>query len=297
MEIETSVPSRARKLIPKATLPETQNALAELDAKMAPDVLRCTTGMRYGDNVKYVKWEIPEDLESLLLMQITDVQFGHVMCRYERVEEYRDWVLEKPNRYMLWTGDMIDAVTKLSLGDPWENIGLPFAQVYKFCEVWAPARHRVLGFVGGNHERRAFTYGDLGSEIARLLRIPYSAGRQAVDIYYGKHKPFKVSLWHGAGGAKTKGAVAQVLDRFIQQGDSQLYLMGHLHQPLVMPAWKQYREPRSQQIQLQKCMGAVGSSFLETWNTYGEVAGFAAHDVMMGCAELTPDGRWQLNLR
>ena len=264
---------------------------------MPPDLYPCTTGMRYEDNIKYVKWTFPTDLKTIYLMQITDVQFGHVMCRYDRVAEFRDWVLAEPNRFMLWGGDMIDAGTKLSIGDPWEQIAGPAAQVYKFAEVWAPARNRILGFVGGNHERRSFTYGDLGSEIARLLKIPYSCGRQVVDVYFGQHTPFKISLWHGSGGARTKGAVAQVLDRFMQQGDSQLYLMGHLHQPLIMPAWKQYREPQSQQIRLQKVIGGLGSSFLETWQTYGEVAGFAAHDVLMPCAVLEADGKWEVRLR
>ena len=286
-----------KSLIPTPDLPETKNALAVLESAMAPDVYRCSTGMRFSDNVKYVRWEFPPELDSIYLMQITDVQFGQIMCRYDRVLEFRDWILAEPNRFMLWGGDMIDAGTKLSIGDPWEQIAGPAAQVYKFAEVWAPARHRILGFVGGNHERRAFTYGDLGSEIARVLRIPYSMGRQFIDIYYGKHQPFKISLWHGSGGARTKGAVAQVLDRFMQQGDSQLYLMGHLHQPLIMPAWKQYRDPKSQKIQLQKVIGALGSSFLETWGTYAEVAGFAAHDVLMPCAHLEPNGHWEVILK
>ena len=289
--------AQSKSLIPKPDLPETRNALSLLEANMPPDVYPCQTGMRYQDNVKYVKWEFPETLHTLTLMQITDVQFGHVQCRYNRVIEFRDWILSEPNRFMFWGGDMVDAGTKLSIGDPWEQIAGPAAQVYKFCEVWGPARHRILGYVGGNHERRAFTYGDIGSEIARILRIPYSAGRQAVDVYFGAHQPFKISLWHGAGGARTKGAVAQVLDRFMQQGDSQLYLMGHLHQPLIMPAWKQYREPKSQQIRLQKVIGALGSSFLETWGTYGEVAGYAAHDVLMPCAKLEVDGHWEMLLR
>ena len=282
-----------------ATSPTTKEALQYLDSLMQPDVCQITTGMRYGDNVKYVRVGIPAKMfAEIQLMQITDVQFGHVACRYDRVIEYRDWILAEPNRFMLWGGDMIDAATKISVGDPWENLAGPARQIFKFCEVWAPARHRILGYVGGNHERRGqTTYGDLGSAIAAFLKIPYSMGRQAVDIQYGKHRPFKISLWHGAGGARTKGTAAQILDRFMQQGDSQLYLMGHVHQPLVMPIWKQYRTPGSLQIRLQKVIGAIGSSFMETWHTYGEAAGYAAGDVLMACTELTPDGHWQVSLR
>jgi hypothetical protein len=152
--------------------------------------------------------------------------------------------------------------------------------------------------VGGNHERRAIpAFGDLGTLIAMLLQIPYSNGRQMVDIHYGQHQPFTTNLWHGTGGARTKGTVAQILYRFMMQGDAHLYLMGHVHQAMVMPLWKEIRDTRNQKLKLRKSMGAVGTSFLETWGTYGEIAGFESSDVMMGRAILEPTGHWELTLR
>ena len=256
-----------------------------------------TSGMVYGEQTKYVTWEFPDTLKDIYIIQITDVQFGHVMCKYKRVIEFRDWVLAEPNRFMIWTGDMIDAYAAWSPGRPWENIADPQTQVFKFCEAWAPARHRVLGFVGGNHERRAIpAFGDLGVLLATLLKIPYSNGKQHIDIYYGKHKPFKITQWHGRGGARTKGTVAQTLHRFASEGDSQLYLMGHLHQPLIMPLWKE-RRGTNQKVVIQKCIAALGSSFMEGYGTYAEVAGYADHDVLMPCAVLEPTGHWQVVLR
>jgi hypothetical protein len=277
---------------------ETQGFLQKLDRLLAPDdpKLRMHAGMIYGEQTKYVRWTIPDDYPSIELLQVTDVQFGHVACKYERVIEYRDWVLSKPNRYMLWTGDNVDAHALWSPGRAWDNFADPQTQVYKFVETWAPARHRILGYVGGNHERRAIPgFGDLGILIATLLRVPYSGGRQVIDLTYGKHQPFKISLWHGIGGARTKGTVAQILHRFMGIGDSQLYLMGHVHQGLVLPIWKEYRD--GNQIKFQKVMGGVGTSFLESWNTYAEVAGYTGSDVMMNCAVLERDGRWVLTLR
>lgn len=196
---------------------------------------------------------------SFVLIQLTDVQFGHVHCKYQRVMEFRDWVLAAENRFMVWTGDMIDAWAAWSPGRPWENIADPQTQVFKFCEVWAPARHRVLGYVGGNHERRAIpAFGDLGVLLATLLKVPYSNGKQHIDVFFGKHAPFKITQWHGRGGARTKGTVAQTLHRFANDGDSQLYLMGHLHQPLIMPFWKEARGA-AQRVVLQKCVAALGS--------------------------------------
>lgn len=100
----------------------------------------------------------------------------------------------------------------------------------------------------------------------------------------------------GVGGARTKGAVAQVLDRFMQWGDSQLYLMGHLHQGMVVPAWREVRDGRGG-LRLEKKIAAIGTSFLESWGGYGEVAGFHPHDVMMARAVVEASGKWELTLR
>jgi hypothetical protein len=246
---------------------------------------------------KYVSWDLSEaPFDTLELIQLTDIQWGHVCCRVDRVLEYRDWVLAAPNRYMIWTGDNIDAAHMLSKGTTWENTGTPQNQLFEFCRVWAPARHRILGSVGGNHERRTLsTFGDLGITIAALLRIPYSRGKQLIDIHFGQHKPFQISQWHGVGGARTKGTVAQVLTRFASEGDSQLYLMGHLHQPMIIPFWKERRGVNG--VRAVKTIAALGSSFMETWGSYGEVNGYGPSDVLMPLTVLDKDGGWEVRLR
>lgn len=251
-----------------------------------------------GGETKRLEWDFTKSpFKTIELLQMTDMQYGHQSCNYGRIREFRDWILKAPNRFMLWTGDNVDAASMETVGTPWENIGTPQMQLFNFCEEWAPARHRILSYVGGNHERRTLrTFGDLGIEIAASLRLPYSRGRQAVDIKFGDHKPFKITQWHGAGGARTKGTVAQVLYRFASDGDSQVYLMGHLHQPMVIPFWKERRGDDGK-IKAVKTVAAIGSSFLELWNSYGEVAGYAPGDVLMPRIVLDRDGGWEVSLR
>lgn len=277
--------------------PRTLDYLRSLERLMAPDCVKIDTSHHYGEQAKYVTVRIPDKWPTIELIQLTDIQFGHVACKIKRVIEYRDWILDKPNRFILMTGDNVDAATIFSPGTPWDNLFGPQSQAYRFAEVFAPARHRILGYVGGNHERRAMpAFGDIGTLVATLLRVPYSAGQQFIDIYFGQHKPFKIHLWHGTGGARTKGAVAQVLDRYMHKSDSQLFLMGHLHQGMIIPGWRTVRDGRGKII-LQKKFGAIGTSFLETWGTYGEISGFDGHDVLMPRAVLEPNGRWEITLK
>lgn len=244
--------------------------------------------------------EFVKKYKFLELVQLTDMQFGHKSCKVKYVKAFFDYILEKENRYLLMTGDNIDAATATSMGQPWDNWFGPQSEVYTFCTLLAPLRHRILGYVGGNHERRGLgTFGDLGFTIATLLKLPYSAGMQLLNVNFGEHKPFKIHLWHGLPRAKTKGALAQITDRYMQQGDSQLYLSGHNHQAIVIPYWKQTRDGQGG-IKMMKTIGATGTSFLEFWGTYAEVMGLSGSETLMPKVRLYPEGGnqgWEMIIR
>src|SRR5207245_2294472 len=167
-------------IVPSAdqSIGTTVDRMELLRKKFKKNPLKTGYGMQFAEQFKRVIHKAnPKQFDTIELLHITDVQFGHVSCNGKKMIEYRDWILAEPNRFMLWGGDMVDAGTKVSVGSPWEQLWEPQSQLYKFCELWAPARHRVLGYVGGNHERRTvLTFGDLGQSIATVLQIPYSAG-------------------------------------------------------------------------------------------------------------------------
>jgi UDP-2,3-diacylglucosamine pyrophosphatase LpxH len=275
----------------------TQAYLERLMASGPADLVKIHASMKHGDQSKYISVHFDTaKYKSIELVAITDVQFGHLSCNVARFLEFRDWILSVPNRFVLLLGDLVDAATAISVASPYENTEEPKGQVFRFVELCLPMRHRVIGYVGGNHERRSIkTFGDLGSLIATLLRVPYSNGKQFVDVFYGEHRPFKNSLWHGGTGSRTKGAKAQMLHRFMAQGDSQLYWVGHLHDVVVLYDWRERR--RGKQIKLEKFAGVMSSSFLEHYGTYAEVMGMAPSDTMMARVILYPDGKWELTLR
>ncbi|KKK85843.1 hypothetical protein LCGC14_2769170, partial [marine sediment metagenome] len=249
------------------------------------------------EQTKYVRVTIPKRFKDIEIVMLTDVQFGHVSCKLDKVREHIKWIHDEPRRFVLFGGDMIDAATSLSVASPYENRVNPFEQVVQFVDLVMPIRDRILGYVGGNHEHRTKKLGDfsLGSFIATYLQIPYSHGKQVIDINYGKHKKFLIDLWHGGGSSRTKGAKAQMLHRFMQQGDSQLYLCGHLHDVVLLFDWRQKRHNGG--IKLEKIAGVMSSSFLDYWNTYAEIAGLPPSDTMMARVILEANGHWEVTLR
>lgn len=284
-------------------IPEGQITTVNWGARMANLVkqtpktpgMTLSTSMIYGDQAKRVTVNFDaKKFNTIELSHLTDVQFGAVACQEKRLVEYRDWLLSEPNRFWLWGGDMIDAATMASVGSAYDNKWEPTYQAYRFLEIVAPARHRILGYVGGNHERRIKQF-DVGSMMASWMGIPYSAGKQLIDVHFGDHKPFGVHLWHGGGSARTKGAKAMMVSRMMSEGDSQLYLCGHLHDALLLWDWRIRRTANN--VKLLKICGGMSSSFLEHWGTYAEVAGMSPSDTMMIRCILDKKGHWEVTMR
>ena len=271
--------------------------LSGLESKRPEKVIQSSAHMIRDGEVKLIKHKFdPDKYPTLEIMMICDLQIGHYAFKQDRFLEFREWNLSKPNRFIVLGGDIIDAATPLSVQSPYENRWEPSAQVREAVDLLVPISHRILGFVGGNHERRTVpTFGDAGRLLAQMLKTQYSRGKMLIDIHYGEHKPFKISLWHGTGAARTKGARLMMLHRFMQEGDSQLYLVGHLHDVVATYDWRQRRE--GDQIKLHKIAGVMSSSFLDYWNTFAETAGLAASDTMMARAILEPNGHWEVTLR
>lgn len=276
----------------------TLNLLSEVQSQLQDYAPTLKQSMVIDGQARRLVWDFSDvKIDTLEILQVTDVQFGHKACDIETLNRYLAWVLSEENRYIVLGGDMVDAGHVQSKGSPFEQIGDPQQEVWAFCKLFAPVRHRVLGYVGGNHERRSIpTFGDIGKSIATILELPYSPGKQHIDIIFGDHKPFKISMWHGGGGGSTKGILANGLVRFMNQADSQLYLLGHLHQAMVVQESREVREKKN--MMLQKIVGARGSSFLKHYGTYAEVVlGTNPQTIQMPRAVLERNGHWELTLR
>jgi hypothetical protein len=277
-------------------------AIEQLRVKLTSP--RRTVNQQHDDEVKYVSYDFddktrfPRSPSQIELTHLTDLQYGAKTFQEDKFVRYREWLLASPNRFCVLGGDIIDAATVLSVASPYDNTGEPIDQVDGVVRLLKPLadKARILGYVGGNHERRTIkTFGDCGRLIARGLQVPYSRGVQLVDLFFGKHQPFKVSLWHGSGAARTKGAKAQMLHRFMGQADSDLYLVGHLHDAVQLYDWRQYRVGK--RIELRKIAGMMSTSFLGYWNSYGEVAAMSPSGTIMGRVILYRDGSWETTMK
>lgn len=277
----------------------TTQARAYMETLVKPRLVEPVESMIHDNQSRYVDFHFERtDFKRMEVLHITDVQYGHPSCKVERLIEHLKWIVAKPYRFFVLGGDCVDASHALAKG---HGLGQkePQLQVLEFAQIMAPYIHRCLGYVGGNHERRGIPmFGDLGRLISHLLGVPYSPGKQYINIYFGEHKPFKIGLFHGASGGQTKGAVANMVQRWMNQGDCHYYLLGHLHQAMVIPDNREVHDLENKCIVNQKIIGAMSTSFLGHYGTYAEVAGYKnPGKSMMARCVLFDTGRWEVTLR
>ena len=83
-----------------------------------------------------------------------DDQLGHATCDESRILKDIEWVKENPHCLLALLGDGIDSATKTSPGSLRDNTSTPLRQVERYITIHKPVADRIIGYVGGNHERR-----------------------------------------------------------------------------------------------------------------------------------------------
>lgn len=242
---------------------------------------------------------IPETWDKPIIFVKGDEQLGHVTCDEERVKKDIAWVQNNPQCLVMLLGDAIDSATKESPGSIRENKVGPITQANQYINIHRSIQDRIIGYVGGNHERRidkALSEGGAGVRmIAEGLstpehKIPYSGGLLLLDLYWRGHL-WTFTLFHGAGAASTPGSITQRLQKNILLSDSLINLSGHLHNEMKTSR-RFVKRSSDGTIKIAKQTSLQCGTYLKYIGSYGEVGGMNPTGPDMIVIELMPDGRY-----
>ncbi len=242
---------------------------------------------------------IPEDWDKPIIFVKGDEQLGHVTCDEERVKKDIVWVEKNPQCLVMLLGDAIDSATKFGPGSIRENNKGPIGQATEYVNIHKSISNRIVGYVGGNHERRIDKALDEGGAAVKLIaeglstpehKIPYSSGLLFLDLYWRGHL-WTVTLFHGAGAAATSGSKTQRLQRNILLTDSIITLSGHLHEEMKTSRRFTSRAPDGK-LKNSKQTALQCGTYLKYIGSYGEVGGMAPTGPDMIVIELLADGRY-----
>ncbi len=249
-----------------------------------------------GELIYHAK-ELSPGFTEFFLVPISDLHFGDPLFSLKHFLRTRDFVLTKPNIFVVLNGDLANVVIKSSLGDLYNQIKKPQDQRDWLIKELKPIAHRVLGMTTGNHEARIDNAVgiDISADIANALKVSYRPTGIALKISYGdgnnrmKGKPFVswVYLTHGYGGARTKSAKAVKAERAGHFVNADSIIMSHDHVVDAAPDVILDFDPRTHldekgfkvgKVIARRKMLVKSNAYLK-WGGYSEMGGFPPTDL------------------
>lgn len=169
---------------------------------------------------------------------INDIHVGSPEMDLKGFKKFINYILSKDNRYVVLVGDLVNMALKDSVSDVYGQVMNPANQIKFASELLEPIKDRILGIVGGNHERRLskntslspteFIANKLGvkafSDDELLLKIVLGKGPNGKRIAYG------VMLHHGSGGGGRPGSALNKQEFYSMMFENvDIFVSGHVH--------------------------------------------------------------------
>lgn len=222
--------------------------------------------------------------ETLEILPLSDVHIGDKLVDKNRLESFINEVLEKPNRYVIVNGDILNWATKSSVSDVYSEVLTPNEQIDEAVKLLRPIKDRILVIIDGNHEKRAWKSDGISPmyQVAKRLDIfdRYSDGAYLLFLSFGKSQGrscrkmiYSIYGRHYTSGGKKAGGKANALEDMTMIVDADIYLVSHSHLPLGMKKSFFRCDYRNRKVtQVDKLF--VNSNAFLNYGGYGEEFGF-----------------------
>lgn len=161
------------------------------------------------------------------------------LCLENEIDTFIEYVLKRPNRFVVINGDIFNVAIKNSKTGPY-NQRMSLQEAKKLAkEKLSKIKQRILLIKPGNHEIRIEkevdldVMCDLACELGLEDKYVREAGVLAIEY---KKQLFTIDIAHGNGGGSTIGAKANKLAKrkdIVCNAD--VYIIGHIHEVMAFP--------------------------------------------------------------
>jgi len=180
------------------------------------------------------------DVREVRLYPLGDLHIGHKAFQRSLFREKVREILADPAGLCVLTGDLIENVTRSSVGDIFAELEIvnPQDQCDEAIAELRPLKDRIIGSVQGNHEWR--TPKDMGLDpmkyISMGLEIPYWRDAAILSLAVGlgnNWRPvlYTIYLSHLSGGGSTDGGKVNALSKTSKVAIVDVSIGGHTHMP------------------------------------------------------------------
>lgn len=196
--------------------------------------------------MRAVTVNLGKNVKNAEIHTFSDWHIGDKACVSESIVAQRDYIKSKENAYVILNGDLMNNATKTSVSDCYAEEMTPMEQMQTLLELLEPIKDKILIATSGNHENRTYkTDGiDLTALVLKQLGIADRYCREGGVLFLklgenkaeGHGQPLMYSFYvtHGSGGGRKEGAKAIRLADMASIVDTDIYIHGHTHLPMVM---------------------------------------------------------------
>ena len=187
--------------------------------------------------------DLSNEFETVEFLPLSDMHIGSPFFHAELFKKYVDYIKAAPNRYCILNGDMMDVVTKCSVGDIYRQKYSPREQIEVTEQALLPIKDRIWGIITGNHEDRVDREVGLSTPeiLAYKLGVPFFGQEVLLKIRFGfnaargRDNYYTIYATHGSSNGRTRGAKANALERLKNIVICDVYCMGHTHGIISFP--------------------------------------------------------------
>ncbi len=253
--------------------------------------------------------ELPSTHKEIVIVPLGDLHYGSNAFSIRHLNRDLHIIAQSDNMYVVLMGDLLECVTKTSVGDVYRQVGTPQDQRDWMIEKLMAIKGKIIGMTTGNHEGRIYREVgfDISADIAKALDVPYREEGILLKVTFGggnsRHpeKPYVYWIYgtHGYGGARTHGAKVVKLERVSTYIHADLYLMGHDHSVNVQKMVYLLPDPRSVdgvgRVTAHTKVLVKTNAFCK-WGGYGERGGFAPPDLSTPHIVLKGEGKKRIEV-
>ena len=203
------------------------------------------------EGINVIQVELPY-FDEIEVIPFADVHVGDEWTNITMVKNVIDFVLAKPNRFVILNGDLMDMALTMSVSDTYSATMSPMQQVQNTAKLFKPLidGKRILAMGTGNHEDRVYKH--TGIDVSRMLALEmgitdrYSENSFVLFVKfgeaYGKHinnnkkNVYSFYCSHGYGGGKKSGSKMNNVVDMSRTVEADIYIFSHVHDVMGKPS-------------------------------------------------------------
>ena len=173
---------------------------------------------------------------KVYLVPLADWHLGDKNAAINIIQGYIDWIAERDNAFTILNGDLINAATKTSSAELYDDLVTPDNAYKNVLAMLQPIKDKILMVTRGNHEEAIYRIAgtDFMARLAHDLGdVPYKpdGGMVGMRLRVGEthHGMCWVYTTHGWGGARTIGAKVKKAQDLAQVADAHIFVLSHDH--------------------------------------------------------------------